>query len=86
MSCPNSPLSQSTSTKVALPKCIVRKDGAGGGEEDREGETKGCMDDPTKRIQVKVASWLQELLHKVPPGSFLSAFLIINFLHALEGS
>lgn len=86
MSCPNSPLSQSTSTKVALPKCIVCKDVAWGGEAGREGETEGCMDDPTKRIWVKVAAWLQELFHKVPPGSFLSAFLIINFLHALEGS
>lgn len=79
LSCPSSPLSQSTSTKAALPMCTVQKDGAGGDKEEKEGETKGCMDDPAKRIRVKVASWLQELLHKAPPSSFLSAFLIINF-------
>lgn len=54
----NSPLPQSSSTEVAAPMCLVQMDGAGGGEEGREGETEGCMDDPAKRIQVKVASCL----------------------------
>lgn len=57
--------------------------------EERKGERerqRDCMDDPAKRIQVKVASCLQELPHKAPPSSLLSAFLIINFLQALEGS
>lgn len=84
VSCPNFPLPQSTSTKEALPVCIVQKDGAGAGEEDRERQRDAWTTRP--RGYVKVASWLQELLHKAPPRSFLSAFLIINFLHALEGS
>lgn len=48
---PHSPLPQSTSTKEALPVCIVQKDGAGAGEEDRKGETEGRMDNPAKRIR-----------------------------------
>lgn len=59
-------------------------DGWGWGRRERERETEGCMDDPAKRKQVKVASCLQELPHKTPLSSFLSAFLIINFLQALE--
>lgn len=58
--------------------------GLGEREEEREGEAEGCVDDPAKRIQVQVASGLQELLHKAPLSSFHSAFLIMNFLHVLN--